>query len=180
MIRLPIATLLLSLSIAPVLATTQTAPTTMAANALPKVLNATEAGPYLPPAVFFRGQSASVQARNSGGVQFSKDAMLLAMLVDTSGYSSTIQEKYQGYLLTEVPIDFAGHRLLPGAYGFGFISGDNFIVMDIGGHDLFTVTSTKDSALKRPMPLQVLSSPGSANRYRLYAGRNFVEFSELR
>ena len=178
MIRLQITKLLLSLSIvAPItLAQTTPAPAT-APVSFPRVLNAAEAGPFLPPTVFFRGQSASIQVRNSGGVQFSKDALLLATLVDNSGYSSAVQEKYQAYLISEVPVEFDGHRLPPGAYGCGFTAGDNFIVMDIGGHDLFTVKSAHDETLRRPTPLQVLNSPTSSHRYRLYAGRNFVEFS---
>ncbi|WP_263365235.1 hypothetical protein [Edaphobacter bradus] len=175
--HLRIATLLLIASTVPVFAKAQAAPIPAATVTSPKVLNATEAGSVLPPAVFFRGQSASTQARNSGGVQFSKDALMLAVLVDTSGYSSSLQQKYQAYLITEVPVVFEDHRLPPGAYGCGFIAGDNFIVMDIGGHDLFTVKSTHDATLHRPTPLQVLASPANPQRYRLYAGRNFVEFA---
>ena len=178
--RLYVAALLfLLLSVAPTNTTAQTAPTQMPpATSYPSVMTAAEAGPILPPSVFFRGQSASIQARNSGGVRFSKDALVLATLVDTSGYSTSLQEKYQAYLITEVAIDFDGHRLPPGAYGCGFIAGDNFIVMDIGGHDLFTVKSAHDAAIRRPMPLQVLASPTNAQHYRLYAGRTFVEFTE--
>ncbi len=171
--RLCVAALILPLVSSYTFAQTAPAPAT----STPHVLTATEATPFLPPAVFFRGQSASVQARNSGGVQFSKDAVMLATLVDTSGYSSAIQQKYQAYLITEVPLDFAGHRLAPGAYGCGFIAGDNFIVMDIGGHDLFTVKSAQDGELRRPMPLQVLGA-STTNRYRLYAGRSYVEFTK--
>jgi hypothetical protein len=145
----------------------------------PKVLTASEAGAILPTSVFFRGQSASIQARNSGGIQFSKDALLLATLVDTSGYSSSVHEKYQAYLITEVPIDFGGHRLGPGAYGCGVIAGDNFIVMDIGGHDLFTVKSAHDAEIRRPTPLQILTVSGDKDRYRLYEGRSYVEFTEV-
>jgi hypothetical protein len=173
--RLCLAALVLSLPLVSSLAFAQTASTQTAST--PHVLTATEAAPFLPPAVFFRGQSASVQARNSGGVQFSKDALMLASLVDTSGYSSAVQQKYQAYLITEVPLDFGGHRLPPGAYGCGFIAGDNFIVMDIGSHDLFTVKSAHDAELRRPMPLQVLSA-STPNRYRLYAGRSYVEFTK--
>jgi hypothetical protein len=140
-------------------------------------LNATEATKLLPPAVFFRGQSASVQARNSGGVRFSKDSVMLVTLVDNSGYSTQVQEKYQAYLITETALSIDGHRLEPGAYGVGFIAGDNFIVMDIGGHDLFTAHSTKDATLHRPTPLQVLPAPGATGQFRLYAGRTFVPFS---
>jgi hypothetical protein len=142
----------------------------------PKVLTAPEAAKLLPDAVFFRGQSAPIQARNSGGVQFAKDALLLISLVDTAGYSSSVQEKYQAYLITETAIDIEGHRLEPGAYGCGFLATNAFVVMDIGGHDLFSVRSSKDSDLRRPTPLQVLSSPGGAG-YRLYVGRDFVNFA---
>jgi hypothetical protein len=142
-----------------------------------KVLTATETAKFLPEAVFFRGQSASIQGRNSGGVRFSQDALFLTTLVDTSGYSSAVQEKYQAYLITEVAIDIEGHRLEPGAYGCGFLADDSFIVMDIGGHTLFSVRSAKDTALRRPTPLQVLSSPDSSG-YRLYAGRTYVSFAQ--
>jgi hypothetical protein len=142
----------------------------------PAILKASEAGPILPATVFFRGQSASIQARNSAGIRLSKDALLLATLVDTSGYSSSVQQKYQAYLITESPIEIGGHRLAPGAYGCGFIADNTFLVMDIGGHDLFTTKSTRDTALSRPTPLQILSAPAT-HGYRLYAGRNFVELS---
>jgi hypothetical protein len=141
-----------------------------------KVLTAPEAAKLLPDSVFFRGQSAPIQARNSGGVQFAKDALLLISLVDTAGYSSSVQEKYQAYLITETAIDIEGHRLEPGAYGCGFLAGNTFVVMDIGGHDLFSVRSSKDADLRRPTPLQVLPSPGDVG-YRIYVGRDFVSFA---
>jgi hypothetical protein len=141
-----------------------------------KVLTAAEAAKLLPDAVFFRGQSAPIQARNSGGVQFAKDALLLITLVDTAGYSSSVQEKYQAYLITETPIDIEGHRLEPGAYGCGFLAAGAFVIMDIGGHDLFSVRSAKDADLRRPTPLQVLQPPGGSG-YRIYVGRDYVNFA---
>lgn len=143
---------------------------------IPAILGASEAGSILPSSVFFRGQSASVQARNSAGIRLSKDSLLLVALVDASGYSSSIQQKYQAYLITESTVEIGGHRLSPGAYGCGFIANDTFLVMDIGGHDLFTAKSTRDTELHRPTPLQILQTT-TAGRYRLYAGRNFVELS---
>ena len=142
-----------------------------------KVLTAPEAAKFLPDAVFFSGQSAPIQARNSGGVKFAKDALLLVALVDTAGYSSSVQEKYQAYLITETPIDIEGHRLEPGAYGCGFLAANSFVVMDIGGHNLFSVHSSKDADLRRPTPLQVLPAPGGAG-YRLYVGRDYVNFAQ--
>ena len=148
---------------------------TAAAPAQPGVIGAAEAAKIMPPAVFFRGLSAPVQGRNSGGVRFADKRLMLVSLVDTSGYSTQVQEKYQAYLLTEQPIEIEGHRLAPGAYGCGFIAGDTFIVQDLGAHDLFTVHSTRDTELKRPTPLQVVAAPGAGD-YRLYAGRSYVTF----
>ncbi|WP_353063729.1 hypothetical protein RBB77_21100 [Tunturibacter psychrotolerans] len=142
----------------------------------PRALPASEAAKFLPATVFFRGQSAPIQARNSSGVQFNKDTLLLVTLVDTSGYSSSVQEKYQAYLITEASLDIEGHRLPPGAYGCGFIAGNTFVVMDIGGHDLFSIHSTKDATLHRPTPLQVLPAPNGTG-YRLYVGRDYIDFA---
>jgi hypothetical protein len=129
----------------------------------------------MPADVFFRGQSATVQMRNSGGVSYADGMLTVVALVDTSGYSSGIQQKYQAYLLTEVPLTIDQHRLAPGAYGVGFVANNGFVVMDIGAHDLFQAKSMKDEALHRAMPLQVLAAP-EAHQYRLYSGRTYVTF----
>ena len=42
-----------------------------------RALTASEAAKFLPATVFFRGQSAPIQARNSSGVQFNKNELLL-------------------------------------------------------------------------------------------------------
>jgi hypothetical protein len=145
----------------------------VASDAPEKVLKASEiTAKVLPDKVFFRGQVASVQARNSGGIHFGDDAYVLAALVDSSGYSSDIRQKYQGYLMTEVPLDLTGQKLPAGAYGFGFVGG-KFVVMDLGAHDVLSVAAAKDADLKHPVPLQVVAtSPG---KYRLYVGREYVD-----
>src|SRR5436190_6784222 len=96
------------------------------------ILKASDITPKIfPETVFYRGRVAAVQMRNTGGVHFADDLYLLAGLVDVSGYSSSVKEKYQGYLLTEVPGDISGKALKPGAYGIGFIQGSRFIVTDL-------------------------------------------------
>ncbi len=140
------------------------------------ILKATDVTPkIMPEKVFFRGQTASVQMRNTGGVHYGDDFYVVTGLVDNSGYSTGIKEKYQAYLITEVPLDFGGQVLKPGAYGFGFIDNNKVIVMDLGGNDLFTTGSTHDAEIKRPVPLQVAEGKGAGN-YRLYKGRDFVDF----
>ena len=130
----------------------------------------------MPGQVFFRGQSATVQMRNSGGIRYADGMFTLMALVDTSGYSTGIQQEYQAYLITEVPLqvgDDDGRKLMPGAYGVGFIQNDHFVVMDLGAHDLLDVGSHHDADLRRPMPLQVLAAP-TPGTYRFYEGRAFV------
>jgi hypothetical protein len=144
--------------------------------ALPSVLTAVETEKILPPSVFFQGLSASIQGRNSGGVRLEDKKLILVTLVDTSGYSSAVQNRYQAYLITESAIEVDGHTLPAGAYGCGFLSDDTFVVMDIGGHDLFVAHSTNDTSLRRPRPLQVQAAPDAPGSYRLYTGRKYVTF----
>ncbi len=127
----------------------------------------------VPSSVFFDGQVASTQSRNAAAARLPGGQYIIATLVDTSGYSSSVQEKYQAYLITEAALTIDGHMLPAGAYGCGFIANDAFIVMDIGGAPLFTAHSIRDSAIRRPTPLQMLAAPGGAG-YRLYAGRSYV------
>ena len=108
---------------------------------------------------------------STNGVQAKPNIMLL---VDTSGYSTAVQEKYQGYLLTEVPLVIGDHTLPPGAYGIGFV-GDHFGVMDIGNHDLLQAPATRDDQMKRPLPLQILDGASSGS-WKLCFGRTCVDF----
>ncbi len=133
----------------------------LAADALKKVV---------PASYFFAGQSAPVQARNSVGLKTAAGKFVLAGLVDTSGYSTAIQEKYQGFLITEVKLSFDGGTLEPGAYGFGFKDG-KFLVMNVAATDLFSAPSQTDEQIKHAVPLK-LEKDGEG--YRLYAGKKYI------
>jgi hypothetical protein len=135
-----------------------------------QVLGADGLKKVVPGSFFFAGQSAPVQLRNSVGLKNAAGKLVLAGLIDTSGYSTAIQEKFQGFLITEAKLSFEGATLDPGAYGFGFKDG-KFIVMNVASTDLFSVASQNDEQLKRPVPLK-LEKDGAS--YRLYAGRRYV------
>ena len=138
------------------------------------ILKAADITPKIfPEKVFYRGQVAAVQMRNTGGVHFADDLYMLAGLVDTSGYASGVKEKYQGYFVTEVPVEINGQSLKPGAYGIGFVAGAKFIVSDLGSNNLLEIARQRDTELKRATPLQVLEAP-ETGAYRLYIGRDFV------
>jgi len=138
------------------------------------ILNRDQAGPLLPPSVFYRGQVAPVQARNSAGYRFGDGKLFLAALVDTSGYSSAVQQTYQGYLILEIPLKFGDKILAPGAYGFGFVAPNLMVAMDLGGHEVLSTSTTLDASLPRPNPLQIQPAPTSPNSFRLYLGRSYV------
>src|SRR6516164_3153282 len=121
------------------------------------------------------GAGANAQYRRRA---FSDDLYVLAGMVDNSGYSTGIREKYQAYLLTEVPLQIGGQKLPPGAYGMGFVDGGKFVVLDLGANDLLAVSSSRDAEMKRPVPLQVVAAEGV--KYRLYMGRDFVEFRRMK
>jgi hypothetical protein len=161
-------------SIASTLLIALIAPLAVSAQAGDTVLKPSDTQKLLPATVFFRGQSATTQLRNSGGVKFADGYFVLASAVDTSGYSTDVQSKYQDYFITEVPLTIGGHSVAPGAYGIGFVADNKFVVLDIGGHELFTVDSATDNDLKRPTPLQVTAA--AEGGYRLYSGRRYVGF----
>jgi hypothetical protein len=136
------------------------------------ILTPADTQKLLPASVYYKGQSAPLQIRNSGGVKFSDGYYMLASLVDVSGYSTGVAEKYQAYFITEVPLQIAGQNLPAGIYGAGFLSSGNFVLTDVGGHTVLTAPASNDAAMRRPRPLEVTADPGGG--FRLYFGRRFV------
>jgi hypothetical protein len=61
-----------------------------------------------------------------------------------------------------------------GAYGFGFSDNGKMQVLDLAGNQLFSVSTTKDNALRRPRPLMMMKS---SEGLRLYSGRDYVTIS---
>lgn len=149
-------------------------PAVALAQAFPKILEGDEMTRVVPSSFYFEGQSAPTQMRNAAAVQFGGNRFAMAALVDASGYSSEVQAKYQGFLITDSPIAVEGTRLATGAYGFGFTSDGRMTVMDVGGRRLLSVRSHRDAALQRPRPLMMTAAPGGV---RLYSGRNYVTLS---
>src|SRR5215470_12775304 len=107
----------------------------------PGILSQEDLKRAVPSAYFFRGQPASVQLRNSAGFSNPEGKMVLAGLVDTSGYAADVQAKYQGFLITELKLNIEGSEVAPGQYGFGFSKDGKFLVMDVGANDLLGVAA---------------------------------------
>lgn len=135
------------------------------------VLSSDEVRKVTPAEYFFRGQKAPVQLRNAVGFQLADGKMMLAALVDASGYSTAIQQKYQGMLITEIKLNIGGSTLLPGQYGLGFTSDGKFIVMDVANNDVLSATYQTDPALQHAVPLKLIEDGAG---YKLYAGKKWI------
>lgn len=135
------------------------------------VLSSDELKKATPTEYFYRGQKASVQLRNAVGCQQADGKMTLISLVDASGYSTAIQQKYQGLLITESKLDIGGSTLAPGQYGFGFTAEGKFMVMDVANTDVLSVSYQTESALQRAVPLRLVAD---GDGYKLYAGKKWI------
>jgi hypothetical protein len=143
----------------------------VAQQAAKHVLSSDELKKAVPAEYFFRGQKAPVQVRNSAGFQLANGKMMLAALVDASGYSTAIQQKYQGMLITETTLNVGGSELKPGEYGFGFSADGKFMVMDVANNDILSAPAQTEATLQHAVPLKLVED---GEGYKLYAGKKWV------
>jgi hypothetical protein len=142
----------------------------LAQKAAQHVLSADELKTVVPADFFYRGQKAPVQLRNAAGFQTADGKITFVALVDASGYSTSIQQKYQGLLITESKLSIGGSELPAGEYGCGFTA-DKFVVMNVANEDVLSVPYQTDAELKRPVPLKMVEDGGS---FKLYAGKKWI------
>jgi hypothetical protein len=125
----------------------------------------------VPTGFYFEGLSAPTQMRNAAAARFGEKRYVIAGLVDTSGYAADVRAKYEGFLITDSPIQINGSDLAAGAYGFGFSDAGKFQVLDLAGNPVVSVSTAKDSGLKRPRPLMMTAV---ADGVRFYSGKDYV------
>ena len=146
----------------PALATAQDTVTVLAGAELTRVV---------PPGFYFQALSAPTQMRNSAAARFGSKRYVIVGMVDTSGYAADVRAKYEGFFITDSSISINGTSLGTGAYGFGFSDEGKMQILDLAGNQLFSVSTTKDAALKRPRPLMMMKA---ADGLRLYRGKDYV------
>ncbi len=137
----------------------------------PEILAETAAAKIVPTSFYFAGQSAPTQVRNSAVARLGKDRHFIAGLVDTSGYSTEISGKYEGFLITDSPVNIGGKELATGAYGFGFSTDGKLHIFDLSSKEIIAVETTNDKEIKRPRPL-MMSIAGDGVRF--YKGKNYA------
>lgn len=137
----------------------------------------------IPRDFYLEGNAIPVEKRNAVLLKVSSGKRVLVALLDTSGYSSQVQEKYTGMLIGEAPVKVCGIDLGAGSYGFGLkrpargtAEKAELTVYDQGGRRLGACAAEEDRAQGRPAPLQVAPEPGSSAR--LYLGRSWILLEE--
>ena len=129
---------------------------------------------------YLEGNRIPVEKRNAALLKSAKGSRVVVALIDTTGYSSQIQQKYLGMLITETKLTVCGTALGVGSYGFGLErpaatsnADATFRVYDQAGDKLAQCGARKDDTLKQPKPLSVVTPKGGAAK--LYLGKYAVE-----
>lgn len=122
--------------------------------------------------------SIPTEKRNTAVVSTPSGGRLIVGLLDTSGYSSQVQQKYLGMLISEGSLEVCGNKVSTGSYGFGLAKSGasaehaaQFKLYDQAGEKVAECKAEWDAKVKRPRPLQVDVNGGTA---RLYLGRQYV------
>ncbi|HYU99160.1 MAG TPA: hypothetical protein VE977_10060 [Pyrinomonadaceae bacterium] len=135
------------------------------------VLTGADLTRVVPPGFYFQGLTAPTQMRNAAAVRFGTSRYVIAGMVDTSGYAADVRASYEGFLITDSAISINGSDLGIGAYGFGFSNDGKLNILDLAGSKILSVSTTRDSELKRPRPLMMTSA---GDGIRLYGGKEYV------
>ena len=123
---------------------------------------------------YLEGIALPTQKRNTVILKGADGKRMVFGLLDTSGYGADIQQKYAGMMILERKTMVGGAPVGTGAYGFGLQYGNGpegpgkLVMYDVAGARVGEVAAQRDTALVRPVPLQVLNG-------RLYLGRHWVE-----
>lgn len=134
----------------------------------------------VPSDFYLEGNHIPVEKRNAAVLKNAKGARLVLGLLDTSGYSSQIQQKYAGMLITETKVSVCGNALGVGSYGFGLerpaaTSNTNahFEIYNQAGEKVGECGAKKDDSVKQPKPLTLAA--GGAGPAKLLLGKYVVE-----
>jgi hypothetical protein len=134
----------------------------------------------VPKDFYLEGNSIPVEARNAALLTTPSGHRLLLALIDTAGYSSQVQEKYMGMVISEGTVAFCGKPLGVGSYGMGMKmppahseADAELFFYNQAGKEVCHCAVKKDKELAHPIPLQVVAKTGKTAI--LYLGRYGVE-----
>jgi len=123
---------------------------------------------------YLEGNAIPTQKRNTVILKGADGKRMVFGLLDTTGYSAELQQKYAGMMIVERKATIGGTAVGAGAYGFGLQKPTpaegpgKLVVYDVGGAKVGEAAAQYDAALAQPVPLQFANG-------RLYVGRHWVE-----
>jgi hypothetical protein len=129
---------------------------------------------------YLEGNRIPVEKRNAVLLKNSNGSRVVVALIDTTGYSSQIKQKYVGMLIAETKISVCGNSVGVGSYGFGLdrpLASSNadasFKIYNQAGEKLGACAVKKDDSVKQPKPLGVTADNSGAAK--LYLGKYVIE-----
>jgi hypothetical protein len=128
----------------------------------------------VPTSFFFAGLSGGTQMRNSAAAKLGEKRHIVSGLIDVSGYSTEISGVFEGFFITDSPVEFGDKNLEIGAYGIGFAKAGKVNIFDLSGKQILSTETIKDNEMRRPKPLMMASDEKGI---RLYKGRDYVLIS---
>jgi hypothetical protein len=128
----------------------------------------------IPADFYLEGNRIPVEKRNAVLLKTPAGARVVLALIDTTGYSSQIRQKYIGMLISEGKISVCGISVGVGSYGFGLDtpkppSDENakFMLYDQAGEKVGECAAKKDNSIKLPKPLAVTTAKGEPAKLEL-------------
>lgn len=128
---------------------------------------------------YLEGNSIPTESRNAALLKTPQGARVLFALIDTTGYSSQIKQKYIGMMISEGKFSVCGISVGVGSYGFGLDkpaptsnADAKFFLYNQAGEKVGECSAKRDEKLKQPSPLHVAVAKGEParlylNRYEL-------------
>ena len=134
----------------------------------------------VPADFYLEGNRIPVEKRNAALLKNANGARVVLGLIDTTGYSSQIKQKYTGMLITETQLSVCGNALGVGSYGFGLdrpAATSNadapFKIYNQAGEKVGECAAKKDDSVKQPKPLTVTTAKDGPTK--LYFGKYVIE-----
>jgi len=134
----------------------------------------------LPTDFYLEGNHIPVEKRNAAMLKNATGKRVVLALIDTTGYSSQIKQKYIGMLITETELSVCGNTIGVGSYGFGLerpaATSDAdapFKLYNQAGDKVGECAAKKDDSIKQPRPLAVTTAKDAPAK--LYLGKYVIE-----
>jgi hypothetical protein len=133
----------------------------------------------MPNDFYLEGNRIPVDKNNAVLLKNAKGARVVLAILDTAGYSSQIQQKYTGMLISETKLSVCSIAIGVGSYGFGLdrpkapsTADAKFNLYNQAGTKVGLCAVKIDDTIKQPKPLAVTAEGGTT---KLDLGKYAVE-----